>query len=178
MAAMIKRSGTVPLSFVISGRAEVSAMKMSLVVNNMHRFKSLDLDVPQTRAHSDSEFFEAFSQPVPLLQSLTISNYANSNFAFPLKFLGGSAPNLRYMKLSTNSHIPWDSGLFAHLTTLDVSRPGKHGFGNPPSLRMLLSALARMPGLEILILRCCLSPFAPPRRWVPMLICQISGGWR
>ncbi|KAF8880873.1 hypothetical protein BD779DRAFT_1038928 [Infundibulicybe gibba] len=84
-------------------------------------------------------------------------NYGYSILAFPPEFLGGSAPNLRHMKLSTRCCIPWDSGLFAHLATLDVS--GSENLGrDSPSLSMLLCALARMPELETLILNRCLPP--------------------
>ncbi|KAF8880880.1 hypothetical protein BD779DRAFT_1788433 [Infundibulicybe gibba] len=156
MAQMIKRSCGIPLSLTICDRTETGTPKMALVVNNMHRFKSLDLDVLASGARG---LFKAFSQPAPLLQRLTLSSYAYSVFAFPPEFLGGSAPNLRHMKLTTtNSYIPWDSTLFAHLVTLDVS--GSNG-RDTPSFGVLLSALARMRELEILILCDCLPPPAP-----------------
>ncbi|KAF8880886.1 hypothetical protein BD779DRAFT_1675733 [Infundibulicybe gibba] len=155
MARMIRRSRAVPLSFAISYHASINTQKMTQVVNNMHRFNSLDLDIPRGE-ESNRDFFEAFSQPAPALQHLTILNYGYSiQFAFPLNFLGGTAPNLRYMKVTTSAYVPWESGLFAHLVSLDVTGSGRDGDGNQPSLEMLLSALARMPGVETLILRRC-----------------------
>ncbi|KAF8880853.1 hypothetical protein BD779DRAFT_1038462 [Infundibulicybe gibba] len=157
MARMIKRSRMFPLSLTISSQADTE--KMALVVNHMHRFKSLNLDVPPG---DGSAIFEVFSQPVPLLQHLTILSFGYSSFAFPPEFLGGSAPNLRHMKLNTRRRIPWDSGLFAHLVTLDVSGSENFGDATPLPLGTLLSALARMPELEILILHRCFPPPAPP----------------
>ncbi|KAF8880878.1 hypothetical protein BD779DRAFT_1038982 [Infundibulicybe gibba] len=131
--------------------------RMTVVSNNLHRFKSLGLCIPSEGAHS---FFEVFSQSIPLLQRLTISDRGYSTFAFPPEFLGGSAPNLRHMKLTVSSYIPWDSGLFSILTTLEVhGRSGKEpNDAGPPSLDLLLSALARMPELEIVILHHCFPP--------------------
>ncbi|KAF8880885.1 hypothetical protein BD779DRAFT_1039098 [Infundibulicybe gibba] len=100
MTTMIRRSGVVPLSLVIDGhsKTQISSEKMALVVSNMHRFTSLNLYVPHGRG--DSDFFESFSQSVPLLKSLAISNHGYSIVVFPPEFLGGGAPNLRHMKLN------------------------------------------------------------------------------
>ncbi|KAF8880870.1 hypothetical protein BD779DRAFT_1038887 [Infundibulicybe gibba] len=158
MAWMMERSGAVPLSLTIDDRAKVDVPALTLVSSSFHRFKWLDLNVPPRGIDT---FFEIFSHPIPLLQQLTIKKCDNLDFAFPPEFLGGSAPNLRHMKLTTGCYIPWDSGLFVHLATLDVS--GSEGFGGvtPPPLGMLLSALARMPELETLILRRCFPPPVP-----------------
>ncbi|KAF8880848.1 hypothetical protein BD779DRAFT_1547472, partial [Infundibulicybe gibba] len=159
MTQMIKRSHAVPLSLTI-GWAEMDARKMSLVSSNLHRFKSLNLCIPTEGA---DVFFEVFNQSVPLLQHLTISSFGPPTFAFPfafpLEFLSGSAPNLRHMKLSTSSHVPWDSGLFSNLVTLEIEPTGKElNDVDPPSLDMLLSALSKMPELKTLILRHGLPP--------------------
>ncbi|KAF8870319.1 hypothetical protein BD779DRAFT_1792120 [Infundibulicybe gibba] len=156
MAQMIKRSGTVPLSLEFDDLPRINRRKMALIAKNMHRFESLELHVPE-EAHG--AFFKAFSQSPPLLQHLTLSNYEYSANAFPPKFLGGSVPSLRHLTLSTSSYVPWDSGLFANLTTLNVSGESEESAdGNPPSLEMLLSALARMPDLETLVLSDCFYP--------------------
>ncbi|KAF8880849.1 hypothetical protein BD779DRAFT_1675702 [Infundibulicybe gibba] len=155
MAGMIKRSCTLPLSLTIGNRATVGAQKMAWL--SITCTASNRLTCTSARGGYWA-FFEAFSQPVPLLEHLTVSSYARTVFAFPPEFLGGSAPSLRHMKLSTNSYIRWDSGLFAHLVTLEVSGSENFGGVTPPSFGMLLSALVRMPDLETLILRHCFSP--------------------
>ncbi|KAF8880884.1 hypothetical protein BD779DRAFT_1039086 [Infundibulicybe gibba] len=159
MARIIRRSGVVPLSLIIGTLAPMGTEKMALVVNNMDRLVSLDLHAPHGGGHRD--FFESFNQPVPLLQHLAISNYEDSVFAFPPEFLGGSAPNLRHMKVTTSAYIPWDSGLLAHLISLDVTGSEEPGDVIPPPLEMLLSALAGMPELETLILRHCFHRRSP-----------------
>ncbi|KAF8880876.1 hypothetical protein BD779DRAFT_1038952 [Infundibulicybe gibba] len=159
MAEMIRRSRAILLSFSITRQVDlkVDAQKVVVVVDNMHRFESLELGVP---SGGDNTVFEVLSKPIPPLQHLTILNHGSAMFAFPPEFLSGSAPNLRYMKIITDGYIPWDSGLFAHLTSLNATtaRVRADGDGNQPSLGILLSALARMPELETLILNRCLPP--------------------
>ncbi|KAF8880869.1 hypothetical protein BD779DRAFT_1038881 [Infundibulicybe gibba] len=155
MAWMIKRSGAVPLSLAISEQAILDAPRLALVSRNLHRFGSLSLSVR----------IEAFNQPAPLLQLapplLTLKNHENWALVFPPEFLSGSAPNLRHVKLTTERCIPWQLGLFTHLTTLDVSGSEEISGVDPPSLGALLSALMRMPELETLILRRCVPPPIP-----------------
>ncbi|KAF8870549.1 hypothetical protein BD779DRAFT_1680983 [Infundibulicybe gibba] len=151
MATMIQRSCSVPLSLIINDRAKVDPRKTALVTNNLHRFKSLELLI---RNQDTDSFLELFSKPASPVQHLQISYFGPATFAFPAKFLGGSAPNLRHIKLTTNSHVPWTSGLFENLITLEVSGGERRG-PDTPSLEMLLSALARMPALETLILCDC-----------------------
>ncbi|KAF8880874.1 hypothetical protein BD779DRAFT_1547567, partial [Infundibulicybe gibba] len=64
------------------------------------------------------------------------------------------------MKLNTRGRMPWDSELFAHLVTLDISGSDDSD-DTPPLLGPLLCALARIPELETLILNRCLPPPAP-----------------
>ncbi|KAF8881990.1 hypothetical protein BD779DRAFT_1675169 [Infundibulicybe gibba] len=167
LATMVERSCSVPLSFI--GGSDVKAWpedgRMALVVNNMHRFKSIDLYIPSDHHYVTESLFSAFSQPAPALRRLTItSNYCGG--AFPLEFLNGCAPNLRYVKLKfpLTVLIPWRSALFSDLVTLIVDGLWDQ-FGDPhlSSLEMLLAALAKMPGLECLVLRCSIpSPAQSP----------------
>ncbi|KAF8871828.1 hypothetical protein BD779DRAFT_1652743, partial [Infundibulicybe gibba] len=69
MDTIIKRSRSVPLSLVINGRADVGSGKMALVANNLHRFKSFDLQI--WNANTD-RLLEALNKPVPLLRRLQI----------------------------------------------------------------------------------------------------------
>ncbi|KAF8870320.1 hypothetical protein BD779DRAFT_1581181 [Infundibulicybe gibba] len=106
--------------------------------------------------------FYLLSQPAPLLHYLSLSYESGPPaLVFPPKFLGGNPPNLRHIKLSTSSHIPWDSGLFANLTSLDVTGAARGGPNNPnaPQPESLLSALKSMPELEFLSLHNCLPQF-------------------
>ncbi|KAF8869966.1 hypothetical protein BD779DRAFT_1582781 [Infundibulicybe gibba] len=152
MAAMFERSCSVPLSLSVSDRADMGSRGIALVVNNMHRVKLFDMSVWGENADS---FFETFNKPVPLLQHLNISYHGCETFAFPSEFLSGSAPNLRHIELTTGAYVPWTSGLFANLITLEINGSWCNG-PDPPSLEMLLSALAKMPALEILYLGSCL----------------------
>ncbi|KAF8871823.1 hypothetical protein BD779DRAFT_1805735 [Infundibulicybe gibba] len=151
METMIKRSRSAPLYLAINDRANTSSQMMGLVVKNLHRFKSFDLLVQGRNTYVLSKLF---SKPAPLLQHLQISYTGLPAFTFPPEFLSGSAPNLRHIKLTTTSYVPWNSKLFANLATLEVNG-GRCDGPDTPSLEMLLSALARMPALEILILCDC-----------------------
>ncbi|KAF8871572.1 hypothetical protein BD779DRAFT_457556 [Infundibulicybe gibba] len=160
---MIERSHSAPLSLLGGHKIKWNEALMNLAANNMHRFKSIDL----CRAgHNTKSLFKIFSKSTPMLEHLTLASdyYAERAVvipAFPQEFLGGCAPNLRHVKLSTSAHTPWDSGLFTNLTTLEVS--GGRGYdASLSSLEMLLVALTRMPGLEILILRESIPPCAGP----------------
>ncbi|KAF8870714.1 hypothetical protein BD779DRAFT_1680866 [Infundibulicybe gibba] len=144
---------------------------MALVTNNLHRFKFLDLDIP--RDEDAYPFFKMFSRSAPLLWHMKILNLGHQTFAFPDNFLGGNAPKLRHLSLSTGSRIPWDSGLFTNLVTLEVNTFGERGSGL--SLEKLLSALARMLGLEILTLRRCLPP-PPPSTVAPSRVNLLNLG--
>ncbi|KAF8877026.1 hypothetical protein BD779DRAFT_1558820 [Infundibulicybe gibba] len=155
---VVERSRSAPLSFTGGYAVENWPRdgRMSLVINNIHRFKSINLRSSFNDEYIDS-LFKIFSQPAPMLQDLTVSVQGNSGFTFPREFLGGLTPNLRHLKLSTFFHVPWDSAFFANLTTLDVCGPN-----NLSSLEMLLAALARMPGLELLALSHCIPSPAHP----------------
>ncbi|KAF8871582.1 hypothetical protein BD779DRAFT_1478115 [Infundibulicybe gibba] len=156
MAKMMERSHSVPLTVSIIKQEDMSSRKMALIADNMYRFEYLDLHIPTANTH---RFLEPFSGPVPLLENLDIVYLGDATFVFLSDFLGGSAPNLRHIMLTiTDSYVPWTSGLFAHLVTLNIDRDadGKPDGPEAPSLGVLLSALTRMPGLEILILSGCL----------------------
>ncbi|KAF8880863.1 hypothetical protein BD779DRAFT_1547513 [Infundibulicybe gibba] len=155
MATMIDRSCAVPLSLVIPKGMVIPSGMVDLIDHNMRRFKWLSLAI---QGIDNDVFFNLFSQPVPLLDSLTFSSESWSpNSAFPPKFLGGNSPNLRYIKLSTNCCIPWGSGLFTNLVALDIARSAERpNDPNAPPLELLLSALREMRGLETLLLRNCL----------------------
>ncbi|KAF8880859.1 hypothetical protein BD779DRAFT_1038525 [Infundibulicybe gibba] len=165
MATIVDRSRAVSLSLTIPPGAVMVPGKMALIANNMHRLKRLSLDVPTLDSH---DLFSLFSQPTPLLQHLTMSYFGPSNFAFPLNFLSGSAPNLHHIKLSVKSCVPWASGLFANLVTLEVSGDIEGAPNGPdaPSLEMLRSALARMPELETLVLRRCFPLASTAKKFV------------
>ncbi|KAF8877027.1 hypothetical protein BD779DRAFT_1804100 [Infundibulicybe gibba] len=150
---LVERSRSAPLSFIGGWEARDWSKdeRMALVTSNVHRFKSIDLRIPYNRM--GSKLFEMFGQSAPMLQHLTIfSRYTSQKFAFPPEFLGGYAPNLRHIKLTIDSHVPWDSPFFENLTTLEIEG---RGCDDPclSSLEMLLDALTRMPGLELLTLR-------------------------
>ncbi|KAF8877025.1 hypothetical protein BD779DRAFT_1558810 [Infundibulicybe gibba] len=88
-----------------------------------------------------------------MLEDLTVSTpCANSSFVLPQDFLGGCASNLRHIKLSTTVLVPWGSALFSNLTTLERDNL------RLSSLEMLLAALTKMPGLELLTLRKSIPP--------------------
>ncbi|KAF8880861.1 hypothetical protein BD779DRAFT_1038553 [Infundibulicybe gibba] len=159
VATMIDRSRAVPLSLVIPKGTIMRAGTIDLIANNMHRIKWLSA---ATEEAFHDVFFNLFSRPAPLLHFLTFSyEPVSQTFAFPSKFLSGSTPNLRYLKLTTsNSRIPWDSGLFANLVTLEVTEGTKKPV-NAPLLKLLLSALVKMPGLEVLILHNCIPKPTP-----------------
>ncbi|KAF8881987.1 hypothetical protein BD779DRAFT_1754511 [Infundibulicybe gibba] len=172
MATMIERSLSVPLSVVLNleDRVEMD-QKMALVLASLHRFQSLNLRILSI----NTQFLELFSGSVPLLEHLEITYLGHATFVFPFEFLSGSAPNLRHIGISTLSYIPWTSGLFANLVTLQVCGNMEREPDGPEasSLEMLLSALAKMPGLETLLLRYCFSPPKPsatiPRVHLPNL---------
>ncbi|KAF8871581.1 hypothetical protein BD779DRAFT_457942 [Infundibulicybe gibba] len=155
MAVMMERSRSVPLSLVIIERDDIGPQRVTLIADNLHRFKSLDLHIPDANTH---RFLELLGGPVPLLEYLSIVYVGHATFAFPSEFLGGSAPSLRHIKLITHSYVPWNSGLFANLVTLNVNAEGEPDGPLAPSIERLLSALARMPRLETLILCGCLPP--------------------
>ncbi|KAF8871580.1 hypothetical protein BD779DRAFT_457902 [Infundibulicybe gibba] len=154
MATMMERARSAPLSLFIDKREDMSPRKTALIADNLHRFKSFDLHIPNVK------ILELFSGPVPLLEHLKVTYFGDAIFAFLSEFLTGSAPNLRHIELITYTYIPWTSGLFANLITLYILQYRERGLEGPeaPSLGVLLSALAKMPGLETLILLDCLPP--------------------
>ncbi|KAF8880852.1 hypothetical protein BD779DRAFT_1675704 [Infundibulicybe gibba] len=146
---MIERSRAVPLSFEVSTGPNMDMV--ALVAENLHRCKSLSLRT--SRYWNLYSFFEYSSRPAPLLQRLEIEG-SEELVAFPPDFLRGRAPNLhhlRFTEINPCSPIPWRSALFANLVSLEVNT--RH----PDNLLIepLLSALARMPMLEVLYLNNC-----------------------
>ncbi|KAF8870625.1 hypothetical protein BD779DRAFT_520772 [Infundibulicybe gibba] len=160
---IIERSRSVPLLLLGGNEVEMVREPTALVANNMHRFESIDMCIADSEEH-DAYLPEIFSQPILALRHLTFTSYHNhSLYAFPHDFLGGWAPNLRHIKLETESaHVPWNSGLFTNLTTLEVYGAWYDECSVVPrgfsSFRMLLDALVKMPGLEHLVLRHCIPP--------------------
>ncbi|KAF8870327.1 hypothetical protein BD779DRAFT_1681281 [Infundibulicybe gibba] len=153
MKTMMERSCTVPLSFEVGAGPETDIMV--LVIKNLHRCKWLSLHPSSYMSHDPYPFFENFIQRAPLLRRLEMEG-SQGRFAFPPNFLRGRAPNLRHIKLSACSGIPWHSALFTNLVSLEVD--GALVEVNTPdesSVEMLLYALARMPTLELLFLHNC-----------------------
>ncbi|KAF8868622.1 hypothetical protein BD779DRAFT_914769 [Infundibulicybe gibba] len=123
LAKIVERARSVPLSFIGGSGVKTWSRneRMALVVNNMHRFKSIDLRVPAGNNDDVDSLFKIFNESTPMLEDLTVSTpCANSSFVLPQDFLGGCASNLRHIKLSTTVLVPWGSALFSNLTTLEV----------------------------------------------------------
>ncbi|KAF8880871.1 hypothetical protein BD779DRAFT_1473672 [Infundibulicybe gibba] len=99
----------------------------------------------------------------PASESADIGSYS-FDFRLPPRISRRKRAEPASHEAQYQSYIPWDSGLFSNLVTLEVD-----GFrvestdADSPSLDMLLSALTRMPGLELIILQYCLPPPTPVR---------------
>ncbi|KAF8871573.1 hypothetical protein BD779DRAFT_1717720 [Infundibulicybe gibba] len=166
IAEMIERSHSAPLSLFGGHRVKWNEALMGLVADNMHRFEYIDLWVNDKVGYYTESLFKMLSKSAPTLEYLTLaveyySGRACVNPAFPREFLSGCTPNLRHLKVSASNPIQWDSGIFTNLTTLSVTR----GRGCKPGLssfEMLITALTRMPGLELLTLCQCIPHPAHP----------------
>ncbi|KAF8880851.1 hypothetical protein BD779DRAFT_1038430 [Infundibulicybe gibba] len=146
---MIERSKAVPLSFEVG--AGPNTDMAALVAENLHRCKSLSLRIP--KYWNPYFFFQPYNQPARLLQCIEIDG-SKELVAFPPDFLRGGAPNLHHLRFTEAdpcARIPWHSAFFANLISLEVNTRHPDSFLIEP----LLSALARMPTLEVLYLNGC-----------------------
>ncbi|KAF8867452.1 hypothetical protein BD779DRAFT_1483332 [Infundibulicybe gibba] len=123
MATMIERSRSVPLSLIIDDGADLDSRKMSLVAKNLHRVKFFDVYIQDSKTRP---FLGILNRPV--------SYCGIETYAFPSTFLSGNTPNLRHMKLTTHSYVPWNCGLFENLATLEVRGAKRTSGPNAPEM--------------------------------------------
>ncbi|KAI0044191.1 hypothetical protein FA95DRAFT_1562499 [Auriscalpium vulgare] len=147
---MLRRAQVVPVR--VDTGEKVTGTACQLVAAHLHHTKELSLGEMALVEPPPGARLLSADNPAPLLTTLNISAFSGTP---PLGQLGSCAPSLRRLTVQTSApNLPWTSHLLKNLTMLNVSGSVWH----LPTLSMndVLSALRRMPGLEMLHLVGCL----------------------
>ena len=117
---------------------------------------------------------EGLPSPAPVLESLSLSQFATPEPIVPFDVFNGTTPSLTSLEL-VGCNISWRSPLLKGLRTLKIELAGPFPEARP-NLQDWLDALDQMSQLETLVLRCA-SPSAPqvaPLISKPLRIVTIS----
>ncbi|KDQ09667.1 hypothetical protein BOTBODRAFT_190977, partial [Botryobasidium botryosum FD-172 SS1] len=149
---LIARSGALPLQIVRTAEHGLGLLEYtSLVSSHIQRWDSCEI---RGLTSERDETLSLSQNPAPALQSLAISIYHNDGSiafdadrytSYMITFMV-TAPRLRELTLNGVS-IPWDSALFASLTSLHL---GYVEYWGPDSVCLLLGALRASTCLEYL----------------------------
>ncbi|EGN96756.1 hypothetical protein SERLA73DRAFT_161770 [Serpula lacrymans var. lacrymans S7.3] len=115
------------------------------------------------------------SGPAPLLESLSLSNsrYSHytteSGYPLPEVMFEGQTPRLRRLELF-KCDISWNSALLSGLTHLDIRNTAASA---RPTMSQVLSALERMPSLQVLTLEESLPTLPESVHKLPTIGCVV-----
>ncbi|TFY56484.1 hypothetical protein EVG20_g8908 [Dentipellis fragilis] len=163
--------GHSPMEYLSDGpRADDMEDLAGIISQNLSRTQSLHLTGTPTQF---TAILPMLLSPAPVLEeailkdTLIILPMGQRNVpSLPSDFFSQSAPRLRHLHLHGWT-IPWPSITFNTLIYLHLSRPGVDA-GDRGEFGEVLSALSRMPLLEVLHLRDVLPPACLHAPWQPI----------
>ncbi|TFK64570.1 hypothetical protein BDN72DRAFT_260625 [Pluteus cervinus] len=118
MKLSIKRAGTRTLSFSFSTNSRRYMSRMSTILLQIHRVKSLDLRYGEKGKLHDKGHIEEWTVPAITLETLSLSS-----FSLPPNFLAGRTPVLQELALNA-CNFDWDNlPRFPQLRHLSIQHP-------------------------------------------------------
>ena len=146
-----------PLPIVVSGYYRKISGKDNIVAALEHNDRVCRIHLEEVSSSLLEAVLAATQEPYPALTDIELHTSAKESPTVSGSFLGGSAPNLRYLRLSCVPYpgLPKLLSSATHLVTLHLLNIPHSGYITPEAMVTALSALTRLQ-------KCCLQ-FRSPR---------------